>query len=718
MSHRDEWNGEHQAAGEEREILDIAQECLRRTIVFVWSAVKFPPGNKAIQEAAEKWRAAMAAVFARRNSFFLAHFKDSLYFEDVRLDVHDEMSQHFLETLANRRIRKVVILPEATPSDLEKFSRLLAGKAVDLIRQGGPSHVLEGLGVRSIQIVEEESRPSDKGDAQGEHWEVKLGQLGLDKAEILDFLSGKGRLPRLLSDELRLLVEAMKDPLFLAQVIVHLAMADGQAGQPAAGEVFRLAKRFQYILVSHALFSPAETPRALRRGMQALAPDLRLRLLAEKVRMEAQGACHFEDGLFGFTPGEYARWLVGEFERGGSWRAAAAPLRATGGRAGELARAFRATLLASPACPSEDAAEEEVAALERGLGAPLELPPAPAPGGETFPVPPPRAVGEAVQGAMLRCPEDLETGYAAALLAMLGKAQRSASQVLDRLLEVLERRVAEARHDAALELLASILPSGLGGDQLVRRRNRIQANLPPPSRDALMRHVAQKLLEGDALATGHAELLASLFGGAFLEEVGARCFADHRNEPSPALLAFASKFEAHCLPHLKEKLHSREPFDRIRAVELLAVFDSSAAQSTVLSAVDDHDPGVRLVALLSMGRGTSAAGIARLMRVARRRHHSETAENERCAAVLALGRLGHAPAVPLLEEILARKAWFHSPTNRRLEVCAALALKEIARPEALAALRRQLGTIGFSKLDMMRRRKKCSETPARGKGEA
>lgn len=693
----------------------LAKECLRRTIVFIWSAVQFPPGNKAIKEAAEKWAAAMGAVFARRNSFFLAHFKGGLYFEDIRLDDHDEMSLHFLRALSSRRIRKVVIQRGATPEELEKFSRLLAGKAVDLVSQGGPRHLLERLGVRNIQVMEEESRAGGADDSKGEYWEVKLGKLGLDQGEILAFLSGKGRLPRLLTDELRLLVEAMKDPVFLAQVIAHLAKEDGKARQPSPREIFRLANRFQYILAGHALFSPAETPRCLRRGLQALDPDLRLVLLAEKVGMGAEDGGYVEESVFGFSPQEYARWLTAEFERKGSWREVAAPLRAGPARAGAMARAFRAAMLTSPACPDEESVEKEVAALENGLAAPLELPRTSAGSNEPFPTPPPSAIGKAVQAAMFRCPEDLENGYSAALLEMLHKAQRPSGQVLDRLMEIVERRIANSLYPEALGLLSRLLPPDLDAGQEVRRRNRIQANLPEQAQSTLMEHVAQQLLEGEAEAPGQARLLFSLFGEEFSEQVAARCFSDHKNEPSPALLTFAAAYEDHCLPFLLEKLKSREPFDRIRALEMLSAIDTSAAQAAVLSAVGDHDQSVRLMALLSMGRGTNAAGHARLMDIARRNPRGEAAENERCAAVIALGRLGYPPAIPLLEDILARKGWFHSPLKQRVEACAALALKEISQPEALDALRRHLGAIGLSKLDMLRRR--GAESGHAGQGE-
>ncbi len=61
-------------------------------------------------------------------------------------------------------------------------------------------------------------------------------------------------------------------------------------------------------------------------------------------------------------------------------------------------------------------------------------------------------------------------------------------------------------------------------------------------------------------------------------------------------------------------------------------------------------------------------------------------------AVRALGRLGHAEAVPDLSEVLERGGWFSRRHFRELNLSVVAALRALPGPEAEEALRRTLRT--------------------------
>lgn len=679
-----------------------ALDSLKKTIALVWCTVHYPPGNKAIADAAEAWKNAINTVLSIHDTFLLALLKTRLYFEDTPLDTHDDMSAHFVKEMSDRRIRKIIFWRGVDEGDLERFAPIMSGGAKELLEQGGPCAVLRRQRVQNVEVVENEYTTPEEQDTTGKaYWEVKLLKMGLDKQEILDFLLGTRRLPRLLTDEIRLLVEAMKDPKFLSQVLVHIAKMGSKTGAFEAAELFRLCKRVQYVLLANSLFDPKETPRILTRATQAFEPKLRLQLLAGKARLEADGSDSVDDRMFAFSPDEYAGYVVSSFERNGDWHPSVEPLRFSAERTDELGQAFRARLMTSAAWAGTQAeTDAEVGEFCTRLHAPLALD-GPASDKPALVEADPKAALEALGSAKQTYAQDLEEGYAHALLARLAASKGKAQEMLDRLTGLLASRINADRAPAALELLALMLDPEFGEKRLGRFKDRLQETLDEGCRAALVSHVVSGLVAGQEDMVGPASQVADVFGEELQRGLLRIFFEEAKGEPSSVLLDFLGGFEAELVPILRDYVKGDDPVTRVRAIELLAAFDSKAAQDLVVAGLDDPDIHVRLITLLTLGRGTAAQGIGGLMKVA----GEETASvslMERCAAITSLGMLRQKHCISLLDKIISKRGWFSRKHGSELKACAALALREIGTAEAMDALRRRVGTLHWTRVDLVR----------------
>ena len=687
-------------AGKQEELAQVALDSLRKTIGLVWATAHYPPGNKAIADAAAAWKDSINEVLRMRSTFLLSLLKTRLYFEDTRLDTHDEMSTGFVEQLTARRIRKIIFLRGINESDLERFTPVMSMDVKELLRQGGPVAVLRKQKAGHVEIVENEYDKADEQEMEGKsYWEQKLIKMGLDVQEIVDFLSGKKRLPRLLTDELRLLIEAMKDPQFLSQILLHIAMAESKSKNPPPSEVIRLCKRFEYLLVANSVFDSKETPRILTRGLQALAPKIRLQLLTEKLRMEADGTDSLEDRLFGFSPDEYALGMVRSFERSGDWRPATASMFCNAVETEKLTQAFRARLMTSGAWSGDDSeTDKEVSELSAQLNSPLPLD-GRAPVEGAVPQPDAKEAFETLNESAQTFFSDLEDGYIYTLLYMMGREKERIQEIADRLIGMLEFRIEMESPADAARLLPLMLDPDMGEKRLAWFKERLREKLEAPKVERLAAHVASGLVAGSEEDTKAAHAVADAFGEELRRAVLRAFFEETTGEPSEVLMEFLGGYEAELVPILQDYLKDENTMTRLRAIELLTAFDSKAARDLVVAGLDDADMHVRLVTLFALGRGTAAQGIGGLMKIADPRNKASMME--KCAAITSLGKLHQKHCVTMLGGLVTKRNWFSKAKGYELKACAALALRNLGTPEAMDVLKKNIETLELTRLGMI-----------------
>ena len=685
-------------ADRQQDLQKAALDCLKKTVSFVWCTLHYPPGNKAIADAGEAWKEALSHVLTMRSSFLLALLKTRLYFEDTLLNTHDDMSTGFVKEMSDRRIRKIIFWRGVTEGELERFSVILSGKAKELLEKGGPLAVLRKQRVKNIEIVENEYEEEEE-EEELEYWEQKLKKMGLDKNEIVDFMFGKKPLPRLLTDEMRLLVEAMKDPLFLSQIIVRIAAMEAGGRSPGPGELFRICKRVQYILLANSLFDPKETPRILTRAAQAFDPKLRLQLLAEKLRVEADGTESVDDRTFAFSPDEYANHIVRGYERGGDWPQSLGSFHCAPAIAERLGQSLRARLMTSPGWDGDDAQTgAEIAGLLSRIQSAVPTNGGPPAEMSTLPKPDEEAADEALRGSCETLHRDLGDGYVHALLGMIAgtKDQERAGDVFDRLIDLLVMRLDTGMTVDALRLLPMVFGPELSETRQKWLKNRFREGLPEEHKGKLAAGVVSELMDGNEEALDAANVMSDIFGQEFRQGVLSAFFAEAAGEPSATLLSFLGGYEGELLPILRGYVKNPDSMTRVRAIELLAAFDSKPAQDLIVAGFDDSDRHVRIITSFTLGRGSGPQGIAGLMAAAQR-----GSIPERCAAVWSLGKLRKEHCISMLTGVVAKRNWVRKKKGAELKACAALALKDIGAPQSIDVLRKHIDTMHLTRLDLV-----------------
>ncbi len=141
------------------------------------------------------------------------------------------------------------------------------------------------------------------------------------------------------------------------------------------------------------------------------------------------------------------------------------------------------------------------------------------------------------------------------------------------------------------------------------------------------------------------------------------------------------------VPHLAQVAKHGDPRVRREVVRTLMRLGTSDCEDLIVNGLQDDDKGVQITAVnaLATMKGKRAAGA--LLDMARKSAPFEGVSVEvRQEAFLGLGKLGHAPAAPLLMEVLTRKGFLGRGEPVDLRVAAARALGSFGSKEVLALL--------------------------------
>ena len=672
--------------GLDQDAADAARLCLEGTVKLVWCMVRYPPENVIVARAAEAWHKSVQQVLLLRSSFMLSVFHHRVYFEDNAHETGNPTVDHFSDQLTQRRVRKVIFWQGVSTSDLDAFSELMRTKPDRLLESGGARYLLSKRGVDRVQVVENRYIPAGQQAQQVDGWEQKLTQSGLDSGEVIALLSGAGRMSRLLSDELLLLVEAMKDPQFLSQLLMKVAGDASPGGKPGAGELIRLGRRVQYLLAAHAGFDTSETPRVLSRAFRAMPGPVRLRLLAETYRQRRERASWIDDRLFDFTPEEYAQLIHHHLEKGGDLAQVASQMLLRPRMAESVAEAFRARLLTAPLARTDERESQDLAQALQGhlLRRRIEAPGEPR---ESFAWPTVDAavIRPALEKQAAAFTHDVTEGYTYALLHLYrvsGEAPWSEA-LASRLAVIIEARLEVKQYPEVINLLQYLTQKHLAPEKLDRLHRLLG---PALSRGgALLQAVVARLIQGDPAAANAMRVLLRACGPELWPAVFDLLLMAEQASPSVLFFELLAEHEGEIRPIASAMIHDDSPMKRVRAVELLAAMHSDELRAMGGEALRDRNRHVRLLSILAFAHGAEAKSIHALMEIARGARRAS--EAERCAAIHALGRIAHREAVPALGAILTRKGWYHPRAGWRLKAFAAAALRDIQTAEAFTTLR-------------------------------
>lgn len=680
-----------------------AENCVRKTIHLVWTMVRYPAGNANIRQSAEAWRQSLKHVLILQNSFVITVIKDQLYYEDHLMPKTEDSVGNFIDSMSQRRLRKVIFWRGADEHDMESFADLMGARPPELLESGGPAVLLKRLGPRNLSIVEAKYLAPDmvaESMAAREYWQAKLEDAGLDSGEVIAFLSGRGRLPRIITAEIALLIEAMKDPRFLSELLLQVAMEGMPGRQPDARELLRICKRTQYLLLVNSIFHPTQTPGILARAAASFPRPLRLELLAAKLGLEENGQESIDAELVAFQPDEYAEYLVASRETGESWQERAERLVVEPGLAASICLSVKARLLTSPRLTmSAEEADRDLAGLFDLLtcgvrGTPGQLPECPAGN-------PSQQEGglDLLRQRAETFTQNLTEGYTYAVLKLLAIANDPAwaDDLLDRLVIIVEARLEARRYGEILSLLHAAWCEHLAPEWLDDSRNRFRQMLQRIDYQLLISYALEQISSGNREIFEAAKVVIDVFGPTLLERTVQELLEGAANFDEPLLIEFLSIYSDRLLPIFKRHLQEGSALDRARVIETLFRFPSERVQELASRGLEDPNPHVRMLTILLLGKASVQHGTGTLLELI----HAGRSGELCCAAILTLGRFRCTDAVVPLEKILRKRAWIPSRQRHEMKVSAALALRRIGTTRCYETLRERLPDLDRTVLEIV-----------------
>jgi HEAT repeat protein len=141
------------------------------------------------------------------------------------------------------------------------------------------------------------------------------------------------------------------------------------------------------------------------------------------------------------------------------------------------------------------------------------------------------------------------------------------------------------------------------------------------------------------------------------------------------------------VPHLEKAATHADPKVRREAIRSLMRLGTTACEDVIVRALDDEDSAVQIAAVTALASLKSRRALKVLLEVAKGSGKDEAISPDvRLETILALGRLGVAELVPVLAEILSRKAFLGYTESKEMRVAAAKALGGIHTAEATELL--------------------------------
>jgi len=140
------------------------------------------------------------------------------------------------------------------------------------------------------------------------------------------------------------------------------------------------------------------------------------------------------------------------------------------------------------------------------------------------------------------------------------------------------------------------------------------------------------------------------------------------------------------LPHLTPLLAHKELRVRRETIRALTKIGGPRAVNILLQAAESDDQDLRRQALLSLGAIRAASAIPTLLKLLAQRDWSRHTIDMKKDAIRALGEIRSSEALTALSRILAQRRWLRRALHDELRVVAAVALGEIGDEGARAVL--------------------------------
>lgn len=276
---------------------------VKQLVVTMKAVVLYPPASSIPKENAVEAVKLLAVILQDRSEMRLAVQKDGVSYGDAVVYEGQPAYQSFARELYNRGLSEIRFHTGVIPAHVTSFLSILKDTPEEIAAAGGFESRLWELGVDSITVKEAAARIVDTDAAgaelpEGEGWPPDADRI----AEILEGAMG-GR-PR----DKRLLVRIVGDSEIL-QAYLRETLTGRGADPNEALRSFKIAELARAIAQADPN-NRAANYRALSEAIAALDPEIRRKLLTERMLPEARTDEHLASVIRHIDIDEVCRWLV------------------------------------------------------------------------------------------------------------------------------------------------------------------------------------------------------------------------------------------------------------------------------------------------------------------------------------------------------------------------------------------------------------------------
>ena len=112
----------------------------------------YPKGHPVVVQACERSAAMLARVCANHESITLGVARDTLMIGEGSLGVLAPVARNYVRTLAHHGVARIAFRKGVTAAEIEGFSQILTAKRADVAAKGGIEQVVQGAGIRHLQV--------------------------------------------------------------------------------------------------------------------------------------------------------------------------------------------------------------------------------------------------------------------------------------------------------------------------------------------------------------------------------------------------------------------------------------------------------------------------------------------------------------------------------------------------------------------------------------
>ncbi|MBA4370532.1 MAG: hypothetical protein C0418_03010 [Coriobacteriaceae bacterium] len=705
------------------QVPEIIEQLLKQLVVTFKAVVLYPPGSDIPRETAQAVATILKRILSERGDMRLAVAKEGFFYEGVPVFQGNVTVETFAREFYSRNVSEVRFHAGAAEKDIVCFLEVLRLNPADLAGAGGFESQLWERQCDAITVAEVSTKIVEM---QGGVEELPPGEPWPPSALRIDELlvGAFGGRPR----DQRLLVRVMQDPAIIGSYLRETLA--GRGSRPGEAVVESQVTSLAHAAASELPGDQPELYRAIAEALMDLEPEIRRKVVRDKLLGDARKDEALAAVVRQMNVEEICKILVeglveGEASQEGVARAIRnLALISIASREEVMAEAGRALAAAGASeeltgAVLESASPKRLRVVERARSeedkpvddivrlidlAPQKL----ATEREDAEIEPLRR--EARRGIT-------DGDIAVALVSLVTLDVRAGpfasvmSMIEDNIGLLLERGEFELAADVATSLTASEKDrrlssaqrrrvrnavAGLGSHERMRALNhalRLFASGGPEHLacrrllEILGRHAIEPLLEVLAeeqdMATRKAMVeLISDIAPAFIEELG-KALGDRRwffVRNVVAILGNTRSSEA--LAYLERTVRHGDARVRRETIRAVAGIKDRRSEQMLSAALSDDDAQNVALAARYLGASGSRGALPALEQVAKGEGRGNRDIGARVEAIEALGRLGSASCVPVLEGLASKGALFGRARTREIAAAAAAALRQVRSASA------------------------------------